>query len=76
MATSNKSNYTHIAIRCGGLIVEFGTETEYPDMVDDLANRTLSVFKETLAHVKEHDIDITNMRLITSDFGDDDEEEE
>jgi hypothetical protein len=73
---ADKSHYTHIAIRCGGLVVEFGTETEYPDMVDDLANRTLSVFKETLAHAKANDVDITNMRLITSDFGDDYEDEE
>jgi len=73
MAT--KSNYTHIEIRCGGLVVQFGTETEYPDLVDDLANRALNVFKETMAHAKENGIDVSDMRLITSDYGDDEEEE-
>jgi hypothetical protein len=70
-----KSNYTHIEIRCGGLVVQFGTETEYPDLVDDLANRALNVFKDTMAHAKENGIDVSDMRLITSDYGDDEEEE-
>lgn len=72
---SSKSNYTHIEIRCGGLVVQFGTETEYPDMVDDLANRALNVFKDSMAHAKENGIDVSDMRLITSDYGDDEEEE-
>jgi hypothetical protein len=71
----SKSNYTHIEIRCGGLVVQLGTETEYPDLVDDLANRAVSVFKETMAHAKENGIDVSDMRLITSDYGDDEEEE-
>jgi len=72
---ANKSNYTHIEIRCGGLVVQLGTETEYPDLVDDLANRAVNVFKETMAHAKENGIDVSDMRLITSDYGDDEEEE-
>jgi len=76
MATSpDKSHYTHIEIRCGGLIVAFGTEAEYPDLVDDLAARTLNMFKESVAVAKENGIDITDMRLITADYGDDDEED-
>lgn len=72
----SKSHYTHIEIRCGGLLVQLGTETEYPDLVDDLANRAVGVFKETMAHAQENGVDITNMRLITSDYGDDYEDEE
>lgn len=75
MATG-KSHYTHIEIRCGGLVVQIGTETEYPDLVDDLANRALSIFKETMANAKENDIDVSDMRLITSDYGDDLEDED
>lgn len=75
MATA-KSNYTHIEIRCGGLVVQIGTETEYPDLVDDLANRALSIFKETMANAKENNIDVSDMRLITSDYGDDLEDDD
>ena len=76
MATSSEqSHYTHIEIRCGGLLVAFGTETEYPDLVDDLAARTLTMFKESVAIAKENGIDITDMRLITADYGDDDDDE-
>lgn len=75
MATA-KSNYTHIEIRCGGLVVQIGTETEYPDLVDDLANRALSIFKETMANAKENNIDVSDMRLITSDYGDDVEDDD
>lgn len=71
---ADKSHYSHIAIRCGGLTVELGTETEYPDMVDDLTNRALSVFKEAFKSAVENNIDISDMRLITSDYGDDDED--
>ena len=76
MANPSKSNYTHIEIRCGGLVVQLGTETEYPDLVDDLAARTLNMFKESVAVAKENGIDVSNMRLITTDYGDDYEEEE
>ena len=72
---ADKSHYTHMEIRCGGLIVQIGTETEYPDLVDDLANRISAVYKEAMAHAKENGIDVSDMRLITSDYGDEDEEE-
>ena len=72
---ADKSHYSQIAIRCGGLIVELGTETEYPDMIDDLTNRALSVFKEAITAAKDNGVDISNMRLITSDYGDDDDED-
>ena len=72
---ADKSNYTHMEIRCGGLIVQIGTETEYPDLVDDLANRIIAVYKEAMTHAKENGIDVSDMRLITSDYGDEDEEE-
>lgn len=73
--TVDKSHYTHMEIRCGGLIVQIGTETEYPDLVDDLANRVIAVYKEAMAHAKENGIDVSDMRLITSDYGDEEEEE-
>ena len=72
---AEKSHYSQIAIRCGGLTVELGTETEYPDMIDDLTNRALNVFKEAMTAAKENDVDVSNMRLITSDYGDEYEED-
>jgi hypothetical protein len=68
--------YSQISIRLGGLQVELGTETEYPDMVTDLTSRGMSAFKEALEQAKEKNIDITDMRLITTDYGDDYENEE
>ena len=76
MPHPSKSNYTHISIRCGGLSVEMGTETEYPDLVDDLANRALTLFKETMVDAKNNGVDVSDMRLITADYGDDYEDEE
>jgi hypothetical protein len=77
MATnSSNSTYTHVAIRMGGLVVEIGTETAYPDMVSDITNRVLSTFQESVKTAKENGIDISNMRLITTEYGEDYEEEE
>ena len=73
---ANKSTYTHVEIRMGGLHVAIGTEAEYPDMVDDITNRALNTFKEAVNTAKANNIDITDMRLITSDYGDDYEEED
>jgi hypothetical protein len=72
---SSDSTYTHVAIRMGGLVVEIGTETAYPDMVSDITNRTLNAFQEAVKTAKENGIDISNMRLITTEYGDDYEEE-
>ena len=72
---ADTSHYSQIAIRCGGLTVELGTETEYPDMIDDLTNRALSVFKEAIIAAKENCVDVGNMRLITTDYGDEYEED-
>jgi len=63
--------YSQISIRIGGLAVELGTEAQYPDMVSDLTNRCLSTFKEAMDKAKENGVDIADMRLITSDYGDD-----
>ena len=59
----------------GGLVVEIGTETAYPDMVSDITNRTLNTFQEAVKTAKENGIDISNMRLITTEYGEDYEEE-
>jgi hypothetical protein len=76
MATNSPdSTYTHVAIRMGGLVVEIGTETAYPDMVSDITNRVLNTFQESVKTAKENGIDISNMRLITTEYGDDYEEE-
>ena len=75
MSSTNKSSYTQIEIRCGGLVVQLGTEIEYPDLIDDLSNRALNAFKDSMAHAKENGIDIADRRLITTDDGDDYEEE-
>lgn len=68
-------SYTQIEMRCGGLIVTISTELAYPDAMDDLCARTLTLFKEGAAVAKENEVDIGNMRLITSDYGDDYEED-
>lgn len=68
-------SYTQIEMRCGGLIVTISTELAYPDAMDDLCTRTLTLFKEGAAVAKENDVDISNMRMITSDYGDEFEED-
>jgi hypothetical protein len=67
--------YSQISIKLGGLSVELGTEATYPDMVTDLTNRCLSAFKEAMDKAKENGVDVADMRLITSDYGDDSEDE-
>ena len=64
--------FSSIEIILGGLSVNVQTEINYPDAIDDLCNRTLTVFKEAIATAKANDIDITVMSLHT-DFSDDDE---
>lgn len=68
--------YSSIEIRCGGLSVALSTELAYPDAMDDLCKRTLTLFKEGAAVAKENNVDIGNMRLITTDYGDDFEDED
>lgn len=66
--------YSSIEIRLGGLSVNTSTELTYPDGLDDLCARTLSLFKEGLITAKENGIDITVMTIL-SDYGDDSEDE-
>jgi hypothetical protein len=66
--------YSQISIRLGGLVVELGSEATYPDMVSDLTNRCLSTFKEAMDKATEHGVDVSDMRLITSEYSDDDED--
>jgi hypothetical protein len=66
--------YSQISIRLGGLIVELGSEATYPDMVSDLTGRCLSTFKDALDKAEEHGIDVSNMRLITTELSEDDED--
>jgi hypothetical protein len=67
-------SYSQISIRLGGLAVELGTEAQYPDMVTDLTNRCLSTFKEAMDKAKENGVDVGDMRLITSEADDYDED--
>jgi len=66
--------YSQISIRLGGLAVELGTEAQYPDMVTDLTNRCLSTFKDAMDKAVESGIDVSDMRLITSDYGDEEDD--
>jgi hypothetical protein len=66
--------YSQISIRLGGLVVELGSEATYPDMVSDLTGRCLNTFKEALDKAEEHGIDVSNMRLITTELSEDDED--
>lgn len=61
-------------MRLGGLMVNVQTDLAYPDAIDDLCARTLSLFKEGVATAIANDIDITIMTLHTSDYGDDEDE--
>ena len=72
---NDQSTYSQVSIRMGGLSVDIGTETSYPDMVSDITHRCLETFKEALATATEHGIDVSNMRLITSEYGDDFDDE-
>ncbi len=65
--------YSSIEIRLGGLSISVQTELTYPDGLDDLAARTLSMFKEGVETAKKNEIDITTMTLHTSAYGDEDE---
>ena len=69
-------SYSSIEIRCGGLVVSVATELAYPDAMDDLCTRTLNLFKEGAAVAKESGVDIGDMRLITTDYGDSFEDDE
>ena len=64
--------FSSVEIILGGLSVNVQTELAYPDGLDDLAARTLSVFKEAVATAKANEIDITVMSLHT-DFSEDEE---
>ena len=66
--------YSQISIRLGGLVVEIGSEATYPDMVSDLTNRCLATFKDAMDKAEEHGIDVSNMRLITTELSEDDED--
>ena len=66
---SPDSTYTHVAIRMGGLVVEIGTETAYPDMVSDITNRVLNTFQESVKTAKENGIDITEQTLYVWESG-------
>ena len=66
--------YSQISIRLGGLVVEIGSEATYPDMVSDLTNRCLATFKDAMDKAVEAGVDVSDMRLITTDFSDDDED--
>lgn len=68
-------SYSQVSIRLGGLEVELGTDLQYPDMVTDITNRCLSTFLEAMDKAKESGIDVSNMRLITSEYGDDFDED-
>lgn len=63
--------FSSIEIRLGGLSVNVQTELAYPDAMDDLCSRTLSLFKEGVATAIANDIDITVMTLHATDYGDD-----
>ena len=64
--------FSSVEIILGGLSVNVQTELTYPDGLDDLAARTLSVFKEAVATAKANEIDITVMSLHT-DFSDEED---
>lgn len=72
---NDKPAYSQVSIRMGGLCVDIGTETSYPDMVSDITHRCLETFKEALASATANGIDVGNMRLITSEYGDEYDDE-
>jgi hypothetical protein len=67
--------FTSVEISCGGLIVNVQTELTYPDGIDDMCARTLTLFREGVAVAKENNIDITKMNLHTTHYVDEDLED-
>ena len=67
--------YSQISIRLGGLVVELGTEAQYPDMVSDLTGRCLFTFNEAMDKATSQGIDESDMRLITSEYSDNDDDD-
>ena len=65
--------FSSIEIILGGLSVNVQTELTYPDGLDDLCARTLTVFKEAVQTTRANEIDIMVMSLHT-DFPDLDDE--
>lgn len=57
--------YSATEIQIGGLIINISTELSYPDAMDDLCNRAISMFKECVEIMKVNDIDVTVMNLNT-----------
>lgn len=55
--------------------MEIGTEAMYPDMVTDLTHRCLETFNAAMDKAKDSGIDVSDMRLITSDYGDEEDED-
>lgn len=62
--------FTSVEIMCGGLTVNVQTDLSYPDGMDDICNRSLALFKESVATAKQNGIDITVMSLQTDAFDD------
>ena len=57
--------YSATEIQIGGLIINISTELSYPDAMDDLCNRAIALFKESIEIMKANDIDVTVMNLNT-----------
>ena len=64
--------YAHISL--GGLSVSIDTEADYPDAIDDVANRVKAMFSEALDICEKHDIDPVDA-VFVPDLEDDDEED-
>ena len=68
--------FSVVSITLGGLKVEVQTDLAYPDHLDDLCARSLTMFKEGIQTAKAHEIDITTMALHTSDYLDDEDDDD
>jgi hypothetical protein len=44
-------------------------------MVSDLTNRCLTTFKDAMDKATEHGVDVSDMRLITSEYSDNDDDD-
>lgn len=68
---------TFAQISLGGLSVSIDTDANYPDAVDDVANRVKAMFGEALSLCEEHSIDPVDAVFVPDlddDLDDEDDE--
>lgn len=65
-----------ININVGQLFISVVTEHDYPDVIDDMANKARKLTKEVLTDMREVGVDMEDLvESLDSDYEDDEEED-